>query len=417
MQTFDPNNTFNFSKLHLATPQPIQGGAYITKISVIDPESTPLYVQFPKCTTKQGIIQNKRGTYTDLLYLVGSNEILQEWISNLEITCQHIINSKKDQWFHNDLSQDDIEHMMSPISRIYKSGQQVLIRCTINQCMVYDEKLQRKNLDDITNTNTIIPLVCIEGIRFTAKSFEFDIKLVQSMILDPEPDINDVCLIKHSGISNSLGDLKNIPQENTSVENVTDRNNHIPSVLSAQPIKTETPQQPVEAPSPPPVEESPVGASPIEASSVEASSVEASPVEASPVEESPVEESQTLPVAQESVEPHVEPHVESHVEVQSPLPVEAPSSPSKNTESKESNQDSKIPDIMEVDLEIDDDSSDNDIQLRNPNEIYYEIYRAAREKAKHMRRVAIEALLEAKQIKTKYMLDDIDDSSDEEEQL
>ena len=408
MQTFDPNNTFNFSKLHLATPQPIQGGAYITKISVIDPESTPLYVQFPKCTTKQGIIQNKRGTYTDLLYLVGSNEILQEWISNLEITCQHIINSKKDQWFHNDLSQDDIEHMMSPISRIYKSGQQVLIRCTINQCMVYNEKLQRKNLDDITNTNTIIPLVCIEGIRFTAKSFEFDIKLVQSMILDPEPDINDVCLIKHSGISKSLGDLKNIPEENTSVENVTDSNNHIPSVLSAQHEKTKDSQQPVEIPAPPSVGASPVEASPVAQEPVtqepveppvEDESVEASPVEASPVTQEPVEAS---PVEASPVEAS---------------PVEAPSPPSKNTESKEPIQDSKIPDIMEVDLEIDDDSSDNDIQLRNPNEIYYEIYRAAREKAKHMRRVAIEALLEAKQIKTKYMLDDIDDSSDEEEQL
>ena len=55
------------------------------------------------------------------------------------------------------------------------------------------------------------------------------------------------------------------------------------------------------------------------------------------------------------------------------------------------------------------------ITLKKPNDVYYEIYKAAREKAKHMRKVAIEAYLEAKEIKTKYMLSDIDDSEDESE--
>ena len=51
--------------------------------------------------------------------------------------------------------------------------------------------------------------------------------------------------------------------------------------------------------------------------------------------------------------------------------------------------------------------------LKKPNEVYYEIYRAAREKAKHMRKVALEAYLEAQQIKTKYMLEDLDESDEE----
>ena len=52
------------------------------------------------------------------------------------------------------------------------------------------------------------------------------------------------------------------------------------------------------------------------------------------------------------------------------------------------------------------------MQLKKPNEVYYEIYKCARERAKHMRKVAVEAFLEAKQIKSKYMLEDIDDSDD-----
>jgi hypothetical protein len=56
------------------------------------------------------------------------------------------------------------------------------------------------------------------------------------------------------------------------------------------------------------------------------------------------------------------------------------------------------------------------IILKKPNEVYYEIYKVARSKAKHLRQVAMEAYLEAKEIKTKYMLTDLDDSSSEEEE-
>ena len=51
--------------------------------------------------------------------------------------------------------------------------------------------------------------------------------------------------------------------------------------------------------------------------------------------------------------------------------------------------------------------------------VYQEMYQKAREKAKQYRLKAVEAYLEAKQIKTKYMLFDMDDDdsddSDEED--
>ena len=53
------------------------------------------------------------------------------------------------------------------------------------------------------------------------------------------------------------------------------------------------------------------------------------------------------------------------------------------------------------------------VNLKKPDEIYYELYRAARIKAKHMRKLAVEAFLESKDIKTRYMLDDIGDSDDD----
>ena len=52
------------------------------------------------------------------------------------------------------------------------------------------------------------------------------------------------------------------------------------------------------------------------------------------------------------------------------------------------------------------------IRLKKPNQVYYEIYKAARKKAKDAKKQAIMAFLEAKNIKKTYMLEDLDDSED-----
>jgi hypothetical protein len=65
-------------------------------------------------------------------------------------------------------------------------------------------------------------------------------------------------------------------------------------------------------------------------------------------------------------------------------------------------------------VSFDYDSISDSINLKNPNEVYYEIYKVAREKAKQLRKVAMEAFLEAKEIKSKYMLSDFDDSSSDD---
>ena len=72
------------------------------------------------------------------------------------------------------------------------------------------------------------------------------------------------------------------------------------------------------------------------------------------------------------------------------------------------------PSLEEV--SIDYKNISDSISLKNPNEVYYEIYKAARIKAKQLRKVAMEAYLEAKEIKSKYMLTDFDDDSSESEE-
>ena len=66
--------------------------------------------------------------------------------------------------------------------------------------------------------------------------------------------------------------------------------------------------------------------------------------------------------------------------------------------------------LEEVNLTFDEKDA---ITLKKPNEIYLDIYRQAREKAKKAKQEAIKAYLEAKRIKELYMLEIVDSSEDE----
>ena len=55
------------------------------------------------------------------------------------------------------------------------------------------------------------------------------------------------------------------------------------------------------------------------------------------------------------------------------------------------------------------------VKLKNPNEVYMEIYKEARRKAKEAKKHAIQSYLEAKRIKSLYLLDEIESSDDDVE--
>jgi len=73
--------------------------------------------------------------------------------------------------------------------------------------------------------------------------------------------------------------------------------------------------------------------------------------------------------------------------------------------------------LKEVDLSPSLENNLESITLKKPNQVYYEIYKKAREKAKECKKVAIAAYLEAKNIKNTYMLEDNDESDSDESEL
>ena len=66
-------------------------------------------------------------------------------------------------------------------------------------------------------------------------------------------------------------------------------------------------------------------------------------------------------------------------------------------------------DLKEVDIKLNLDSLET-LQLKKPNQVYFELYKEARNKAKIAKKNAILAYLEAKNIKKTYLIDNINDS-------
>ena len=97
----EPNDTFDFSKLTLAHPVGVQGGAYFTKIEF---NKKPLYIQTSKIQTKQGFIKSGKKYYCDLMFDKNSEQLIH-WFENLEEKCQKLIYEKKDTWFENSLEE------------------------------------------------------------------------------------------------------------------------------------------------------------------------------------------------------------------------------------------------------------------------------------------------------------------------
>ena len=92
MDIYKPSKEFNFNLFSLENPQPVQGGSYFTR--VVNNNDKPLFIQLPKCTTKQGVVKTNRGLYCDLMYNKNQSDELIEWILALEILRRHDVKNE-----------------------------------------------------------------------------------------------------------------------------------------------------------------------------------------------------------------------------------------------------------------------------------------------------------------------------------
>ena len=371
----EPNSSFDFSKLSLAHPLGIQGGAYFTKILY---NNKPLYIQTTKSLTRQGFVKTGKKYYCDLMF-DNNAETLVNWFENLEETCQNLIFNKSEAWFQNSLDKNDVETAFNSVIRIYKSGKYYLVRTNIKvgtnnepSVKIYNENETPLSIDDVKEDTNIISILEIQGIKFTSRNFQIDIELRQAMVLDNEP-LFDNCLIKtHNSNKNiTSNEIQKINTEliNNNKESLEENNFLVVSNNdSSKNIDT------IDAT----IDTKVLG------------------IDLDLGKDNQTNEANE---ANETNQANEETNSEINFDIQE-LPIEELED---NTELKEM----EFSNPLEDDLE----SINNEtITLKNPNEVYYQLYKEAREKAKLAKRSAIIAYLEAKNIKKTYMIDSLDES-------
>ena len=333
---FDTNADFPFNKISLITPTSISSGVHFSKILI---NKRQLYVQSPKCKTKQGIVKSGKKIYTDLVFSNDDEEFIQ-WIEMLELTVRNHIYTNREKWFDMDLNEDDIESYFSPTIKLFKSGKQYIMRVNINQRIgssslkIYDENEIDVEMESINENTPMITILEIQGVRCSAKSFQIDIELKQIMVLKPV-NIFEKCIIK-----SKEKDLVKVDKEEKNLE-----------------------------------------------------------------EENKVEENKRHEEEKEEEEKEEEEKEEEQ-------------------EKKEEEQEKKLDeielvidndndnDILEINLNINEIENSESIHLKEKTEVYYQMYKEARQKAKLAKSLALSSYMEARRIKNLYMLEDIDDSDE-----
>jgi hypothetical protein len=357
----EPNESFDFSKLSLAHPVGIQGGAYFTKIEY---NKKPLYIQTSKSQTRQGFVKTGKKYYCDLMFDKNAEQLIH-WFENLEEKCQKLIFERRDTWFQNSLEESDIETAFNSTIRIYKSGKYYLLRTNIKNdhnnlpaIKIYNEKETPLKMDDINNETELISILEIQGIKFTSRNFQIEIELKQAMVLDSEP-IFDNCLIKTTK-KNTVSEfpiLEKIKTLDVDEDYKIDESNN-----ECLEDKVETKNNILE------------------------------------------EINETSSVLEE-LEP-IDIIIDNEAEVKD-------ENISLDLEFEDLNEDivennDELKQVINLDLSL--ENSLETMQLKKPNQVYFELYKEARNKAKIAKKNALLAYLEAKNIKKTYMIENMDDS-------
>ena len=353
----DPNQNFDFSKLTLAQPVGIQGGAYFTKILN---NSKPLYIQTTKSLTRQGFVKSGKKYYCDLMF-DNNSEVLINWFEKLENNCQKLIYEKSDSWFQNALEMNDVESAFNSIIRIYKSGKYYLVRTNIKNSplnepsiKIYNENELPVDLSDIKPETSIISILEIQGIKFTSRNFQIEIELKQIMVLNNEP-IFESCLIKSGKSinqkeeeyiqSNPIINHLEISNDNNNVQHieksVNENQYHLDNLDNLDSLDNLNNLEKNIIKEPPPVEESK--------------------------------------------------YIDDIIDIE----IEELNDPKE---------------LLEIDLDVNLENNLETITLKKPNQVYFELYKEARNKAKIAKKNAIIAYLEAKNIKKTYMIENLNDS-------
>jgi len=362
---YNATDEFPFSKLLLLKPTAVAGGNYFIKFRI---NELPLYIQTPKCNTKQGILKAGKKYFSDLMF-TNEHESFIQWIEKLENHCQKYIYDHRESWFDTELDLHDIENSFSSCVKLYKSGKYYIVRTHVPTQMgkcslkIYNDNEELVDPVNITDRNDIITILEIQGIKCSARSFQIEIEIKQMLVL-PDNNLFEKCILVKG---RHKSDHQDIPEYlGKSLTNQL-------SIDSAS--ASENPENFAIA-----VDTSDIACS---ENILQDSGLEY------PLIDNTQEFSQNDEIVVESTSSPME---ELDQEVVAEEIIDDPNN------------------LKEIELSLDEIPETEQIQIKNRNDVYYKMYQDAKKKAKLAKDLALSAYLEAKRIKNTYMLEDLDDS-------
>ena len=361
---FEADESFPFQQLQFISPSAIPGGNYF--IRCLTGKQTPLYIQPPKCYSKNGIVKTGKRMYIDLVFSHDDEQFI-EWVEKLENLCQTKIFDNREKWFESGLEMHDIENSFTPSMKIYKSGKMYIVRANIpvrlGKCglKIYDEQENDVDPEKVNEKMKLMTILEIQGIKCSARNFQLEFEVKQMMTLNPS-DLFESCVFsKSKKIAAPDTTVHSEPIEELIQESVPEIPN---STVTVETVEDEEPVTKDEVPAAEPIEVNLENLNDLEEMS------------------NGVEESKKEVVDLETLE-------------EFPIPDEKPDG------------------LCEIDFPLDENPGEV-MQLKPRNDVYFEMYQNAKRKANIARDIALSAYLEAKQIKNTYLIHEDVDEDDEE---
>ena len=362
------------------------------------------------------------------MLFTNEHESLIQWMENLETYSQNYIFQRRSQWFESELEMHDIENSFTPSMKVFKSGKFYIIRTLIptrlGKCTlkIFNEEENEVPLENIKDMTPVVTIWEVLGIKCSTRSFQIDIEVKQMMVINPVT-LFETCIISTKRNSqNMIGQMAESHQPKE-ISNVDIREDELDESYTGYGNSQQRKPSDHETSGP--------NTSTEETKGVYKEQME--PREESPNAEingsgirSKAEDNEEIsmikisePLNQEkSIETSLEEPMDDSVEEDAEEPMD--DSVEEDDEETDSNEDDSpyeileneeglenIPDSSEleiVDLKLQDIQGNMDFQLKNRNDVYYEIYEDAKKKAEEDRNLAISSYLEAKRIKELYMI-------------
>ena len=407
-QIHDVNAPFDFDKLRLSPPMIISGGNYFIKYSC---DNNPLYIQPPECKTRGPIAKSSKKAHCDLMFSQDKTSFIK-WMEDLETVSCKLIYENRENWFDGDMDLADIENYFASPLKSYKSGKFYLARAFLPSRLgkinlkIYNESKEEVDIDSIVDQTDVMSIFEIQGIKCSSRSFQIEMEIKQMMTLQ-QVNPFESCLITNRKVevipsassmppssveysstnepsttaSRDSGSLEEISDVSSSFVNSEESQNvQKDDYYENLPLKQKEFQEKTSSIENPRKDEEENSEKESSSESEEEGTMVLPPL---PETLEKTQETQAIPESRETKEP----------------------------ESNDAKSEMTLDDL-EFHVHLDDLNKDEMVTIKPQNDIYYERYREAQKRAMIAKNLALQAYLEAREIKNTYQLTDIDSDDD-----